>query len=46
MSTVNTYMLVVAISPGQHKSADWPVFVIGVVVVVLIAAVTAWFKRR
>lgn len=43
---MSTHALVVAISGGQHKTADWPAFVIGVVVIILIAGVAAWFKRR
>ncbi len=46
LSAMNRHALVVAISTGQHKSADWPVFVIGIVVVLLIVGISAWFKHR
>ncbi len=43
---MNAPALVVAISTGQHKGANWPAFIMGAVVILLIVGVTAWFKRR
>jgi hypothetical protein len=37
---------VLAISNGQHKTNNLPALITGVVVILLIVAVSAWSKRR